>query len=113
MVFLYAIISRGGKKISESNADIMVKLYAYNPLFIALTVRGSCESITLALMYAFWYYYFGDEATGNQSCLQVINNKIKATQPNWRLRWLSYFIFGFWVHVRIYPIILLPLLLYH
>jgi phosphatidylinositol glycan class M len=61
MGFLYLIVRRsdGNKKTAEKNAILVVKMYAYNPLFIALTVRGSCESITLALMYGFWYYYFG------------------------------------------------------
>lgn len=61
MVFLYLVVRRSdtSAKVAERNAGIAIKMYAYNPLFIALTVRGSCESITLALMYGFWYYYFG------------------------------------------------------
>ena len=86
-------------------------MYAYNPLFIALTVRGSCESITLALMYAFWYFYFGAEANGSQAGLLSISNKIADSQPNWKMKWVSYLVYGLWVHVRVYPIILLPLLL--
>jgi phosphatidylinositol glycan class M len=64
-------------------------------------------------MYAFWYYYFGGETTGNQACLHITNSKINETQPNWKLRWISYLIYGLWVHIRLYPIILLPLLLFH
>jgi hypothetical protein len=115
MAFLYLIVKRSdhSKKIADKNAGIAVKLYAYNPLFVALTVRGSCESITLALMYAFWYYYFGGETTGNQAGLHTISNKINESQPKTTARWLSYLIYGLWVHVRVYPIILLPLLLVH
>jgi phosphatidylinositol glycan class M len=40
----------------QSHKIAILKLYAYNPLFIYLTARGSCESISLALM--FWSFYF-------------------------------------------------------
>lgn len=115
MYFLYRIVVRSdsNKKITEKNAVLAVRMYAFNPLFIALTVRGSCESITLALMYGFWYYYFGGDATGNQAGLHAINNKIETSQPNTTMKWVSYLIFGLWVHVRVYPIVLLPLLLVH
>jgi hypothetical protein len=81
MYFLWKIVSRGitssmTKKTAENNANLILKLYSYNPLFIYLTVRGSIESITLALMYAFWYYFFTGEINGNQSCFQIITNKI-------------------------------------
>jgi hypothetical protein len=83
--FLYGILSRYNnpkfEKTSFHNASRAAKLYAYNPLFIYLTVRGSCESITLALMYAFWYYLFGGEASGNQSGLQLASKKVESTQP--------------------------------
>lgn len=95
------------KKTAENNANLILKLYSYNPLFIYLTVRGSIESITLALMYAFWYYFFTGEINGNQSCFQIITNKISTQQPK---RWISYIIFGLWVHLRVYPIILVPLI---
>jgi GPI mannosyltransferase 1 subunit M len=110
MVLLYLLVSRGD---SGKHALLVLKMYAYNPLFIALTVRGSCESITLALMYAFWYCYFGGPANGNQSGLQAITNKVTVRQPDWRLRWGSYLLYGLWVHFRVYPIVLLPLLLAH
>ena len=63
MYFLWKVVSRGitsstTKKTAENNANLILKLYSYNPLFIYLTVRGSIESITLAFMYAFWYYFF-------------------------------------------------------
>lgn len=110
MVMLFLLVSRGD---SAKHALLVLKMYAYNPLFIALTVRGSCESITLALMYAFWYCYFGGQANGNQSGLQAITHKVTVRQPDWRLRWASYFLYGLWVHFRVYPIVLLPLLLAH
>ena len=114
MIFLYAISARKGnnsEKDTERNAILAVKLYSYNPLFIILPVRGSCEGVALALMYAFWYYYFGGETTGNHLCLQIVNNKINETQPDPKLKWISYMIYGLWVHVRVYPIIFLPLLI--
>jgi len=78
--FLYATLSRYNNKNFEKtslfNATFAAKLYAYNPLFIYLTVRGSCESISLALMYAFWYYLYGGEASGNQSTVQLLTNKV-------------------------------------
>lgn len=64
-------------------------------------------------MYAFWYYYFGGNASGNHSCLQTIKNKINENQPDPTLKWISYMIYGLWVHMRVYPIIFLPLLLFH
>jgi hypothetical protein len=51
------------KKIKQ--ADFVAQLYAYNPLFLYLTVRGSCESIAMALMYGFWYFMFGSQTSGN------------------------------------------------
>lgn len=43
----------------ENRSSIM-KLYAYNPLFIYLTVRGSCESIAVCLMIWCFYFIFAD-----------------------------------------------------
>jgi phosphatidylinositol glycan class M len=54
----------------------VAKLYGYNPLFIYLTVRGSCESIAMALMYAFWYFYFGNNSSGNLIPDQIKDKKI-------------------------------------
>ena len=46
MVFLYKILKRynseANKKYSLRSALTITKIYAFNPLFIYLTVRGSC-----------------------------------------------------------------------
>lgn len=44
MVLLYSLVARSDpiRKTAERNATLAVRVYAYNPLFIALTVRGSC-----------------------------------------------------------------------
>lgn len=76
VVAMYFLVAIFKKSKNYTYAGLAVKLYAYNPLFIALTVRGSCESITLALMYAFWFCYFGGETNGNQPCLHIASNKI-------------------------------------
>lgn len=112
---LYAILSRHNnpqfQKTSLFNADLTAKLYSYNPLFIYLTVRGSCESITLALMYAFWYFFFGGEASGNQALVQPTTQQQPQPVP-WK-RYAAYAVFGLWVHVRVYPIVLVPLFFMH
>ncbi len=81
VIFLWLIISRHNnqnfKKTSLANADLIAKLYCYNPLFIYLTVRGSCESISMALMYAFWYFWFGEQSSGNQTPNQIKNAQIQ------------------------------------
>ena len=33
---------------------------AFSPLNIYISIRGNCEGIIMALLYAFFYYFFGD-----------------------------------------------------
>lgn len=53
----------------------VVSLYAINPLFIYLTVRGSCESVSVALMV--WVFCFLFERNGNTVFDDAINKKVK------------------------------------
>ena len=83
MVFLWGIIGKGLTEKDHNSADesteyskeelkqisrtnFITKLYGYNPLLIYLTVRGSCESISLAFMYMFWFFFFGKVSTKNK-----------------------------------------------
>lgn len=63
--------------------------YALNPILIYITVRGSCESIGCCLMFL----------------LALLQQR--------RRLFLVGVVYGFWVHLRVYPIIFaLPFLLY-
>lgn len=53
--------------------SVTLQLYSYNPLFIYLTARGSCESISLALMFWSWKFIFG--TNGNSILGDSINRK--------------------------------------
>jgi len=64
-------------------------------------------------MYAFWYYYFGGSASGNFTFMKLKNEKVDSLQPEQWKRLLSYVIYGLWVHIRVYPIIFLPIILAH
>ena len=67
IIFLYLTIKKS-KAGSDSSALTLCKMYAYNPIFIYLTVRGSFESITIMFMYSFCYFWYqGSEA--NSDCL--------------------------------------------
>lgn len=86
----------------------IIKLYAYNPLFIYLTVRGSCESISMALMYWCLYFIFGHN--GNSGLDNRLSRYVQIkTQSHFKLI-LGYCLYGLWVHIRVYPIVFLPLL---
>ena len=56
----------------------ITKLYAYNPLFIYLTVRGSCESISMALMY--WTCYFIFKHNGNSALENRLSRYTKISE---------------------------------
>ena len=111
---LYQVAARHPQpKTGVKNGKLSAKVYAYNPLFIYLTVRGSCESITMALMYGFLSLYWGGKAYGNHPVIQMHANKVYEHQPcPWRRR-ASYALFGLLVHFRLFPIVLVPLLLMH
>lgn len=80
---------------------------------IYVTVRGSCEGITMALASAFWYFYFGGDVHGNMSPVERVDKGYGERQPNTLKKYISYAIFGLWVHFRVYPIVLVPLLIMH
>jgi hypothetical protein len=65
----------------------------------------------MALMYAFWYFMFGKNFSGNLVPDQIKLRKIDEMQSNLMHRIYAYAIYGLWVHFRIYPIIFLPLIL--
>lgn len=96
-----------GKLMKPQYRNAVVNLYAYNPLFIELTVRGSCESITLALMFWSFYYIFGHNGNVN------FKRDSKAEPNDRRNSYIGYILYGLWVHFRIYPIFFLPILLIH
>lgn len=78
---------------------------------IYLSIRGSCEGITMTLGAAFWYFYFGGEANGNMSANERREKGLIERQPNTLKKYISYVLFGLWVHFRVYPIIMVPLLI--
>ena len=82
-------------------------------MLIYLTVRGSCEGITMALAAAFWCFYIGGDSNGNMSPVEKIDKGISERQPCRIRKYISYAIFGLWVHFRVYPIIFVPMLIMH
>ena len=79
-------------------------------MFIYLTVRGSCESVACAMM--LWWYWFGFEGDGN-SIFEEKGAKKVVISDGRNYAWVSYVIYGLWVHFRVYPIIFLPMILIH
>lgn len=94
----------------KSYRDTIVMLYGLNPMLIYLTVRGSCESISLALM--FWSFGLIFSSNGSIIFDDILNKKMGITD-NRKFAWLGYVLYGLWVHFRVYPIVLLPLILIH
>lgn len=88
----------------------ILALYSLNPLFIYLTVRGSCESISLALMFSSFYFIF---STNGNVVLEDGLNKKAPLADNRHSPWIGYLLYGLWAHFRLYPIIFLPLVLLH
>lgn len=82
-----------------------------NPFLVYLSIRGSCEGITISIAYAFLYFYFGGSANGNMSSLERRKQGIIDLQPCRIKRYIAYALYGLWVHFRVFPIIFLPMLI--
>jgi GPI mannosyltransferase 1 subunit M len=66
--FFYFKIFADRKGYHNIGGGIMVAALMYtNPFLIYLSIRGSCEGITMTLASAFLYFYFGGEANGNMT----------------------------------------------
>jgi phosphatidylinositol glycan class M len=55
--FAYHIFYKPDDKQKIFYARLIAILYSWNPIFFYITFRGSCESITISLMFAFWYFF--------------------------------------------------------
>lgn len=116
MFFVYKIFEHRGKddpNVKLKAAKLATYFYSLNPVLIYVTVRGSCEGITMALASAFWYFYVGGDCHGNMSPVERLDRNVPERQPNQVKKYLSYAIFGLWVHFRVYPIIFVPMLIMH
>jgi GPI mannosyltransferase 1 subunit M len=79
IVFIYKIFEGRGNQDAQANskaAKIVSFFYCLNPVLIYLTVRGSCEGITMALACAFWYFYIGGDCNGNMSPVERIDKSV-------------------------------------
>ena len=85
--------------------------YAINPLYIYITVRGNCEGIIMAFLFAFLYYYFGNQANGFMSAFERRDRGYAERQPEVIKKYLSYVIFGLALHFRLSLITIVPLLI--
>lgn len=89
-------------------------MFSYlNPFLIFLGTRGSCEGVTMTLASSFWYFYFGAKSHGNITPEERRERGLTERQPNTLKKYISYMIFGLWVHFRVYPIIFVPMLIMH
>ena len=73
MVACYFIFKIYASRKGEENriGSLIAALIVYtNPFLIYLSIRGSCEGITMTLAFAFLYFYFGGEADGTMSALK-------------------------------------------
>lgn len=84
-----------------------------NPFLIYICIRGSCEGITMILAASFWYFYFGTKSHGNITPQERIEKGLIERQPKKIKKYISYVIFGLWVHFRVYPVIFVPMLIMH
>ena len=108
--FIFKIYaSRKGEENKYGSLIIALIIYT-NPFLVYLSIRGSCEGITMTLAFAFLYFYFGGDSNGSMSALERRNKGIIDLQPNRIRRYIAYMIYGLWVHFRVFPIILLPML---
>lgn len=87
----------------------MAATNAFSPLNVYISIRGNCEGIIMAFIYAFLYYFFGDDVNGEMSAYERRDRGIIERQPDRLKRYISYAIFGFAVHFRVFPIIFVPL----
>lgn len=114
MWFLLQIFDKRKKEDRNENITFLQSLiYSLNPFFIYVTIRGNCEAITVALYFAFLYYFFSEEVNGNMSAFERRDKGLAIRQPNTLKRYVSYIIFGVLVHFRIFPIIFVPLMITH
>jgi len=109
--FFFKIFADRKDEVNRYGSVVISGLIFTNPFLIYLSIRGSCEGITMTLAAAFLYFYFGGEAHGNMSALERRGKGIIHLQPCRIRRYISYVLFGLWVHFRVFPVILLPLLI--
>lgn len=89
----------------------MATVNAFSPLNIYISIRGNCEGIIMAIIYAFFYYFFGDDVDGHMSAFERRDKGLVERQPDRMKRYISYAIFGFAVHFRVFPIIFVPFII--
>ena len=109
--FIYKMFASRKEQEHKNGSLFMTLLINSNPFLVYLSIRGSCESITMTLAFAFLYFYFGGDSSGNMSALERRKKGIIDLQPNRIRRYIAYMIYGLWVHFRVFPIILLPMLI--
>ena len=107
--FTFKMFAGRGDKGGRYGPIVIAGIIYTNPFLIYLSIRGSCEGITMTLATAFLYFYFGGKANGNMSALERRDNGIIDLQPCRIKRYIAYVLFGLWVHFRVFPVILLPM----
>ena len=68
--FLFKMVSARKEDYNKNGAILMCLIVFTNPFLIYLSIRGSCEGITMSLAFAFLYFYFGGASHGNMSALE-------------------------------------------
>ena len=108
---VFKMVSRIKGEHNRVGSVVLSALIFTNPFLIYLSIRGSCEGITMTLAFAFLYFYFGGDADGTMSANERKEKGITTLQPCRIRRYVSFMFFGLWVHFRVFPVILLPLLI--
>jgi len=109
LIFKMHVSRKGEENLSGS---LMTSFIIFtNPFLVYLSIRGSCEGITISIAYAFLYFYFGGSAHGNMSAIERKKQGIVDLQPCRIRRYVSYALYGLLVHFRVFPIIFLPMLI--
>ena len=67
----------------------------------------------MTLATSFWYFYFSGKTHGNITPEERREKGLTERQPDKVKKYISYIIFGLWVHFRVYPIIFVPMLIMH